>query len=249
MGELLITLDIDWAPDFIVDEVASVLVDANVKATWFVTHASPAIDRLKSRPNLFELGIHPNFLPESTHGNTMEEVLRACMEMQPHATSMRAHSLVQSTEVLASVLEVTPIWVDVSLFLPHAKYATPVEYWWQGKRLLRIPFVWEDDVEGMRPQPLWSPTPFVHCAGPLSVMNFHPIHLHLNDSSMTSYRILKERKADIKRISCEDTVDLIQDGEGPRKMFDMVVEHVAKAGGGRTISEVAETHRVLCDRS
>jgi hypothetical protein len=162
--------------------------------------------------------------------------------MQPNATSMRTHGLVQSTGILASVLEMTSIRVDVSLFLPHLKDAKPLEYWWHGKRLLRIPFVWEDDVEGMRPQPLWSPMPFVRSAGPLSVMNFHPLHLHLNDGSLKSYKILKERNPDLKHVSSEDTVDLVQDGEGPRRMFEMVIEHVARADGGRTISEVAASH-------
>lgn len=46
----LLTLDIDWAPDFIIDEVVSILVKNNVKATWFITHNSPAIDRLRLFP-------------------------------------------------------------------------------------------------------------------------------------------------------------------------------------------------------
>lgn len=35
----VITLDIDWAPDFVIDAVAEQLVQAGVWATWFVTHA------------------------------------------------------------------------------------------------------------------------------------------------------------------------------------------------------------------
>ena len=58
-----LTFDIDWAPDWMIEEVASILIEHNVKTTWFVTHASPAIDKLRQMPELFELGIHPNRLP------------------------------------------------------------------------------------------------------------------------------------------------------------------------------------------
>ncbi len=70
MSRAAITLDVDWAPDFMIDAAAQALVDREVKATWFVTHASPAVERLREHPDLFELGIHPNFLAGSSHGAT-----------------------------------------------------------------------------------------------------------------------------------------------------------------------------------
>jgi hypothetical protein len=72
---VLLTLDIDWAPDAAIDFVAEILVSRGVKATWFVTHDSPGVRRLRARPDLFELGIHPNFLPGSSHGRSGEGAL------------------------------------------------------------------------------------------------------------------------------------------------------------------------------
>lgn len=45
ISDPLITIDVDWAPDFAIDPVANALLDAGVSATWFITHASPAIVR------------------------------------------------------------------------------------------------------------------------------------------------------------------------------------------------------------
>ncbi|HEY8645027.1 MAG TPA: hypothetical protein VIL77_04030 [Gaiellaceae bacterium] len=67
-GDCFLTLDVDWCPDSAIDDVAELLIERDVPATWLVTHTSPAIDRLRLRADLFELGIHPNFLPGSTHG-------------------------------------------------------------------------------------------------------------------------------------------------------------------------------------
>src|SRR5207244_3974947 len=80
--------------------VAEQLMASQVRATWFVTHMSPAISRLRRNPELFELGIHPNFLPGSTHGDTPDAVLRHCRALVPDAVSMRTHCLVQSTLLL-----------------------------------------------------------------------------------------------------------------------------------------------------
>ena len=64
---ILITLDIDWAPDFIIKKVDEILKEKGVKATWFVTHNSAYLNNLAKNKN-YELGIHPNFLPNTTQG-------------------------------------------------------------------------------------------------------------------------------------------------------------------------------------
>ena len=53
MNAPVLTLDVDWAPDWVIDEVSAILVEKRVRATWFVTHGSPAIERLKDYPGLF----------------------------------------------------------------------------------------------------------------------------------------------------------------------------------------------------
>ena len=88
-GALVLSFDIDWAPDFAIDAVAQKLISRSVKATWFVTHLSPAISRLAERPDLFELGIHPNFLPGSDHGGSPAEVLAFMNTLVPNAVSVR----------------------------------------------------------------------------------------------------------------------------------------------------------------
>ena len=55
LNDYLITIDIDWAPDSAISETAHYLIENEVKATWFITHASPEIEKLKEYPHLFEL--------------------------------------------------------------------------------------------------------------------------------------------------------------------------------------------------
>lgn len=185
--DCILSLDLDWAPDAAIDAVAQLLIERSVPATWLVTHASPAVDRLRDHAGLFELGIHPNFLPGSTHGSTTAEVLDHCMALVPDAVSMRTHALVQSTPILSEVLERTPIRVDLSLFLPRAGAVEPVEYHWRGRSLVRLPYVWEDDVE-LENGTLDAGFASILGAPGLKVFDFHPAHVFLNSSSMNAYR-------------------------------------------------------------
>jgi len=180
------TLDIDWAPDWMIDVVADTLVEHAIRATWFATHRSPAVTRLEENP-LFEIGIHPNFRPGSAHGSTEEEVLAHMMKLFPTATAMRTHSLVQSTPMLKLASE-AGITTDVSLFVPGQPHLTPHALHFGPAKLMRIPFFWEDDLAFDDPNKTWD----MGSLPGLKVYNFHPVHIVLNSANGTPYGELKE---------------------------------------------------------
>ena len=219
MDTISITLDIDWAPDFMIDFTADVLLKYNTAATWFVTHMSPAIERLRTYHELFELGIHPNFLHNSTHGADPTSVLCHCMELVPEARSMRTHGLVQSTQILERVLTLTPIEVDLSLFLPYTPHLVPIEYYWCNRSLIRIPYYWEDDYEFEQNVPNWRLTTKMTSGKGLRIFNFHPVHIFLNSCNMDSYQRLKEIKPIISTATQSDVDPIVHTGLGTKTMF------------------------------
>ena len=85
--QVVITLDIDWAPDFIVNFVKDILVENNVKATWVVTHNSNHVKEL-AKIDLFELGIHPNFSHDSTQGKNVGDILSNLKKIIPNSKSI-----------------------------------------------------------------------------------------------------------------------------------------------------------------
>lgn len=135
MDDALLTLDIDWAPDCTIEWIARTLVARQVRAPRFVTHLSPAVERLRDHPDLFQLGIHPNFLAGSSHGDTTDAVLGHCMGLVPEALTMRSHALVQSPPILGRVMSQTPVVTDLSLYLPYTAHLRPVEYRVGGRAL------------------------------------------------------------------------------------------------------------------
>jgi len=238
MDDLLLTLDVDWAPDFVIDHVAELLVERGVRATWFITHSSPALQRLRRHPDLFEIGIHPNFLTGSTHGSDPTSVLKHCLDLVPEARSMRTHSLVQSTPILDLVLSTTGISTDVSLFLPRMSALRPVDYWRRGRRLLRVPYFWEDDFEIGHPAPLWE-LGAVDRVGPgLKIFDFHPLLVYLNSMDLDCFEGLKRSPGGVRGASVEQLAPWVRQGPGPRTLFLEIADCLRDQGRSRCIREL-----------
>ena len=236
--KIAITLDVDWAPDFIIAEVATLLRKRQVRATWFVTHASPAIDDLRNSPDLFELGIHPNFLPCSTHGVNVEAVLDHCMALVPDAVSYRSHSIYQSGRLYAAILARTPIRVDANTFLPGWPNIQPIMHVLSEGILTRVPFFWIDDFEMCKEYKSWTYERFKDQTG-LQVFAFHPLHVYLNSSSLTTYDDLKRTVGSLVSADEKDIQPFRQSGAGAKTMFDDVVKSARETGGGLLIKEFA----------
>jgi hypothetical protein len=242
-SELLVTLDLDWAPDFAIDAAVELLQRHRVKATWFVTHTSPAVERLRAASELFELGIHPNFLPGSTHGATPEAVLAHCMGLVPEARAFRAHGLVQSTGLLDAVLRCTPLQIDATPFAPRTPGLRPFEYHWGGRSLWRVPCCFEDDCEWERPDPCFRLEPLLGVGAGLKVMSFHPIHVFLNSSDAVPYRRLKRSVARLTMLGRDQAEAEVQPGPGAGTLFVEALAHLGATGGGQRLSDLVAEAR------
>jgi hypothetical protein len=232
-----ITLDLDWAPDFMIDAAAQALLDREVRATWFVTHTSPAVERLAEHPDLFELGIHPNFLAGSSHGSTPQEVVAHCAALVPGARAVRTHCLLQSTPLHDALLAGSDVDVDVSLFLPGATGVEPVVQWSPGGRLLRLPYVWQDNMEMYNPEPNWDTEAVLDAPG-LRIFDFHPVHVWLNSASFEPYGRLKASRP-LPEVTEEHAFGFRNGGPGAMTAFLALADALAHAGGGARIGDLA----------
>ena len=237
MIEPAITIDLDWAPDYMIDPMAEALIQRGVRATWLITHASPSIEALRNRPDLFELGIHPNFQPGSTHGRTPKEVVDHCLRLVPSARCVRTHGLLQSTPLLHELGRRKGLQVDLSLFLRRLRYAAPLRFEYRDARLLRLPHIWEDDMEMASTDPNWQLAPILRLDG-LKVLAFHPVHVFLNCANGAAYDEFKRwKKTDAETVS--DARQLQTSGEGPATMFTEAADYLASRGGGKRIGDLA----------
>ena len=183
--QVLITLDIDWAPDFMINFVKDILIENNVKATWFITHNSNYVKELE-KIDFFELGIHPNFLNDSTQGNTIEEILSNLKKIVPSAKSVRTHGLFQSSRMLEN-FQKHGLENDISLFIPNSNI-TP--HYLKFAKLYRFPYFWEDAVN-MTDDKTWSLPESLFQEDGLKIFNFHPLHIYFNFYDIKQYENFK----------------------------------------------------------
>ena len=237
MFEPVITIDLDWAPDYMIEPMAAALIERGVRATWLVTHASPAVEALRERPDLFELGIHPNFQPGSSHGATPEEVIDHCMSLVPSARCVRTHGLVQSTRLLHALGRREELCVDLSLYLHHCPSTAPCRFAYRGARLLRLPHVWEDDFEMECADASWRLEPILRLDG-LKILDFHPVHVFLNCPTGEAYDACR-RLGPVNSIVETEARAFKRTGLGPAIMFAEAVDHLADRGGGERIGDLA----------
>ena len=101
-----LTFDIDWAPDFAILHCLELLENAGCIATFFATHSTSLNYEIVDRGH--NLGIHPNFLPGSSHGSNVQEIISECINYAPDAWCMRTHSLVQSSPLLLEIFSKFP---------------------------------------------------------------------------------------------------------------------------------------------
>ena len=191
-SSIVFTFDIDWAPDWMIGELGELVAAAGVSATFFATHDSPVIRQLQSE-STFEVGVHPNFLPGSTHGATPDEVMQNILGWFPQATAARTHSLAQS-EPLLGLMARHGVRVDCSIHLPQASHVAPhaLRFEPDGPVMIRIPHVFQDNMYMLAREP-WDDAPGWLATEGLKTLNFHPVHVALNAADGLAYQALRQK--------------------------------------------------------
>ncbi len=183
-----ITLDIDWAHNDILADSIELIEMHRVPATWFVTHDTPLLLRLRSNPD-FELGIHPNFNfllnGDSRAGHDAAEVVDRILAIVPEAKAVRSHSTTQSSNLLDLFLN-RGLTHECNSFIP-VQSGIELKPWCLWFNLTRVPYYWEDDVSCLYSSDNeLSMGKLIGMRG-LKVFDFHPIHVFLNTESLDRY--------------------------------------------------------------
>ena len=210
-----LTLDIDWAHDDILADAIDLVEEYQVPATWFVTHGTPLLSRLRSNPD-FELGIHPNFnfllSGDDRAGRDVDEVVDRLLVIVPEAKCVRSHSTTQSSGLL-DLFARRGMSHECNSFIP-VQSGIELKPWrlWTG--LTRVPYFWEDDVAclygGEKAPPM---SRLVGLAG-IKVFDFHPVHIFLNTENMQRYEHTREWHGFPQQLLAHRYV-----GEGTRTRF------------------------------
>lgn len=210
-----LTLDIDWAHDDILADTIELIEAHRVPTTWFVTHDTPLLSRLRRNPD-FELGIHPNFNfllnGDDCAGRDAADVVDRLLAIVPEAKCVRSHSTVQSSGLL-DLFSRRGLTHECNSFIP-VQSGMEIKPWrlWSG--MTCVPYFWEDDVACLYGRDGALPLNRLVGLPGLKVFDFHPVHIFLNTEHMERYEKTREWHR-----SPQQLLGHRYDGEGTRTRF------------------------------
>jgi hypothetical protein len=188
---IFLTFDVDWACDEIFLDTIEIIEAAGVSATFFATHDTPLLTRLRKNP-LFEIGIHPNFNEilrgtPKIGGMSAAEVVDTLALIVPEACSLRSHSLSWGDVISQAVRSVGIS--TVSNFLIPEQSGTILKPYADWYGLVHAPYFYQDSACFFF-QKNSSMYQLANREG-LKVFNFHPMHIYLNSERQGRYEELR----------------------------------------------------------
>ena len=179
---VVLTGDQDWAPTWATQRQLEIARRHEVPLHLFITHDDPLV---REPPDGLTLGLHPNFLPGSTHGDDPAAIVEHCLRLVPGATTARCHHFTESTAWLAELARRGVRAHSADGTLLQAGLVPGLHL----SGMLRVPVFLEDDVllhwAGRVPT-VDELRPFLLTPG-LKLLSFHPAHVGINSRDEADY--------------------------------------------------------------
>lgn len=230
----ILTMDTDWAPQFVLDHALSLIGDHGVPVTLFCTSPYHLPEDLQADGSV-ETALHPNFMPGSTQGPPNageEERLRHLLALYPTARGSRSHRFYWHSGLRNRLLN-CGLAYDASIFCPLQSHLVPYDYY----GLTRFPTWWADGYHLLKGFALdrFAP-PGMEMPG-LKILNFHPIHVYCNTSDLGR---MKKALATIQlpEAGPEDLEPLRSDGHGVETLFISALKMMAGREGATCLESI-----------
>jgi len=213
-GKKILSLDIDWANDEVLEHTLNYIERANIKACFFVTHDTPLLQRIINNP-LFEVGLHPNFndlIDAKNQPNTASQIIDNLLKIIPNTNVLRSHSMTTSGRWIGLFKQ-----KGITHLSNYIQYGVePIVPFRQINNIVETPvyfaddgYVYLNDTKEMMNLDIGEVIkPNING---IKVYNFHPIHLFINTTSFADYNLYKEtNKVDVKPENSNGAMDIFK---------------------------------------
>ena len=220
----VLTADQAWSPEW---AIAAFLEQAGKWGQpfhFFRTSPSPLLDEaVKMRNGAVTQGWHPNFMPASSQGATVDEVVQYCQRLFPGARTAQAHCYADDS-FRTRALAKAGIVADLQNPTPCQGYLLPMVH---PSGIVRLPVYFQDDIAfdavgeftvDVFLQSLLTPG--------LKILNFHPTFVGCNTPSLAHYNSVRGRVFGTSRRG----EGVVWQGRGTANMLDELMGEILIAG-------------------
>jgi hypothetical protein len=223
-----ITSDVDWASEDAIAIQQAILDGHGIHATYFVTHASAELARLYAGGRV-DLGVHPNFLAGSSHGNSFEEVISTVLSFAPESRCYRGHRY-YDVSIVAHMFRERGFEYDANLCTNLQTGIAPIRH---ESGLIRFATFFEDGTHFCSRQS-WRFTDLAEeFARPgLKIISLHPMVQAMNVTTPEYWAELKRRfpPDEWLRVSRSTLMAHRASGPGPLEFLDDLLTFVKRRG-------------------
>ena len=220
------TSDIDWASEDMIKKTFQLLGLKSLKITIFNTHQSSEL-KTKLINKEIDMLIHPNFLPNSSHGNSFEEIIENCLKFCPEAKGFRSHRYFEVNDIFEIFNKYG--------FKYFSNFCTRCENYLRPNLhrsgLLSIPIFFEDGGFLLMDPTLNFNNFLENFSKPgLKVINFHPAHICFNTPDFQYTRKIKDSvsRKEWNNLSAENLKRIEYDKFGIRNFIENMIEYTQK---------------------
>lgn len=186
---ICITTDIDWASEYAIEQTLNLFKDYNIPITAFATHESNILTSRANEGDYIDLAIHPNFLVNSTQGNTINEIVDYCMKIVPDSRCVRCHRWYSSNDIYDIFVKKGILYDSNECTLLDS-----ISPYFHRSGILRFPTYFEDGSYILHNGNLnFKDIVSKYFDKPgLKVIDLHPMHLMLNTPYFKYTRKIKD---------------------------------------------------------
>lgn len=180
--KFIFTVDIDWASDDVINESLNIFTTNEIPITIFSTHNTNVLSMYN------DIQIHPNFCNDSSHGNSIKEVISFCKTLKSNFKGFRSHRYSTSNDIVEEVIKLgceysSNICTNLIYIPPFITRNNMIEFpvfFEDGGFLLQNKNIDFSKIKNKLPS-----------SGYL-VFNFHPMHIVFNSNAFNFMRNLKD---------------------------------------------------------
>lgn len=220
-----VTLDVDWASEDVLRDAQRLVEAYDITPTYFLTHPSDFLDGLLERGEI-EAGLHPNFLPHSSHGEGFDQVLAYCLRLMEHPRCFRSHRYFDVTDITHALAE-AGLEYEGNVCTLLQQGIAPFRH---ESGLVRFPTFFEDGTYLATGRELaFGPVSRSMFEQPgLKIIALHPLDMALNTPELGYARAVKDRlsREAMTNMSAADLAEIKNPRRGVRDYVSDLLEWV-----------------------
>jgi predicted heme/steroid binding protein len=230
--DVVLTCDVDWAPDYAIAEVLDLIAGYDFKANFFATHKS---DLLLQKSEAVEVGIHPDFTRQNSK-LTHEQRINDLLHLYPESKGTRSHRNFFGQNI-SDMAKAAGLKYDASVFLWNESFCnTHIDY----NGMVRFSYMWEDGIHLDTNTPKDISKINLHTPG-MKILNVHPILIYLNAETDDQRREVTKKYSDLTKASYKEVKKHVNAGYGIKDFYKEILKYLKSMNvRSHLLSDLAE---------